>query len=81
VKSLDLDDIVLSLTGPINATGSHEVDERHLENLKTLTQLIDRLLYVVSDEAPYAKRKEASMNAIGIHAKTFLNDVHNAYGK
>ena len=75
MKSLDLDEIVLSLTGPIHATGQHEVDQVHFDNMRTLTELVDRLLGSISYEVRFAEREQASMKAIGIHAKKFLQEI------
>jgi len=74
---MQLHQIVLTLVGPIRATGDHGVDKRRLDNLKELTVLIDRLLFEVYEISLDADRQEASMKAIGIHAKEFLEDIRD----
>lgn len=72
---MELYEIVMKLAGPIQPTGEHETDQRRLENLESLTELIYRLLLDISDAAKSADRPEASMKAIGSYARGFLNDL------
>lgn len=74
-KSMELYDVVLKLVGPVEAVGETNEDARRLANLKELTALVDRLLYKISDASIAVGRQEASMKAIGMHARKFLQEV------
>lgn len=69
---MDLYDVVKKLTGPVVAVGETNEDARRLNNLKTLTELVQMLMSDIADAAMDATRHEASMRVIGEHAKTFL---------
>lgn len=69
---MELYDVVLKLVGPVEAVGETNEDARRLANLKQLTELVDRLLYKVGDASVAITRQEASMKAIGTHARDFL---------
>ena len=75
---MELYEVVMKLVGPVQPIGSHGEDMARLENIRNLTELIDRLLYEVDAAAKYAARSEASMAAIGIHALNFLTEVKDA---
>lgn len=75
---MDLYDVVTKLVGPVDAVGETNEDARRLANLKELTTLVDRLLYEIVHAATASTRQEASMKAIGMHAKNFLRDVREA---
>jgi hypothetical protein len=65
----------MKLVGPVQPVGETRADEWRLENLKKLTELTDRLLFEIDDAAHNADRVEASMKAIGKHARDFIEDV------
>jgi len=69
-------EIVTRLIGPIRATGEHGVDGIRLKNLKTLTDLLERLLQDINHAANDRHRHEASVRAIGICAAEFLEAIH-----
>ena len=72
---MTLFEIVMKLNGPISHVGKHEVDQLRLENMKSLTLLVDKLLFEINTQARYSDRPEASVAAIGIHARDFLNEI------
>jgi hypothetical protein len=72
---MDLEDVVLKLVGPIVAVGETNEDAKRLKNLKVLTELVDRLLMSIHEASHTANRQEASMRAIGTHARGFLDEV------
>lgn len=72
---MKLIEIVMTLIGPVQPTGEHGADQKRLENMKALTELTDQLLFEIAVAARCADRAEASMKAIGAHAKTFLLDA------
>ena len=72
---MELHEIVLKLVGPVRATGEHNTDQQRLDNMKILTELVNHLLFEITKEEPNADRQEASMKAIGTHARRFLEDV------
>ena len=70
---MDLYDIAMKLIGPVQPTGDNGKDLVRLENMKTLTVLIDKLLGQVIDAAETGvDSHEASVRAIGQHAQNFL---------
>lgn len=72
---MELHDIVKKLTGPVVAVGETHEDTRRLGNLKELTELTGLLLSDIADAAMDADRPEASMKAIGRHARDFLQSI------
>jgi hypothetical protein len=76
---MELEDIVLKLVGPVAPVGESNEDARRLGNLKELTELVDRLLYRISDVSVAANRQEASMKALGLHARDFLRSVREGW--
>lgn len=69
---MEIDEIVLKLTGPICAVGESHTDRKRMENLKTLTGVIDKLLFEVYRASSTADRQEYSMKEIGQYAKRFI---------
>lgn len=69
---MELNEIVMRLVGPVHAIGEHNADQKRLANLKVLTSLIVSLMEEVEEAAKTADRPEASMKAIGNHARAFL---------
>ncbi len=72
---LELHEIVMTLIGPIQPLGESNGDARRLENIKVLTELVDKLLFEIQEAANAADRHEASMKVIGVHARDFLIEV------
>lgn len=71
-KELTIEGIVRKLIGPVQPTGEHNTDQQRLENIKELTRLVDDLLDDLEDAAYCAVSHEASVKAIGQHARLFL---------
>lgn len=74
---MELEKIVMKLVGPVEAIGESNADRERLENLKTLTDLIDRLLSRVMVCTVTANRHEDSMMKIGMFAKNYLQEVRD----
>lgn len=72
---MELDEVVLKLTGPVKAVGETHEDVKRLKNLKTLTDLVTRLLLEIENAATDANRQEHSMREIGTHASNFLTEL------
>ena len=65
-KAMELYDIVMKLTGPVDPVGSSETDRERMENLKVLLALTDRLLTEIDRIASRNKdRVEWSMKQAG----------------
>lgn len=75
---LTIYEIAKKLIGPVLPTGDHGADMQRLENLKELTALVDTLMGDISTAAGFASRSEASMKAIGKHAKEFIKEIQMA---
>ena len=72
---MNLYDVVTKLVGPVHAVGDSGIDAKRLENLRTLTTLLDSLLADVMLASGDAGRPEASMKAIGEHARKWLKEL------
>ena len=71
---MELFDIVMKLAGPIHPTGRSEVDEKHLENLLVLLDMMDELMARIGSIAGGNKnRVEHSMKKIGQECARFLD--------
>ena len=46
--------------------------------MKALTELVDRLLFDIGEADQYAEASDASMKAIGVHARDFLKGTKEA---
>jgi hypothetical protein len=57
---MELHDVVLKLVGPVKAVGETHEDNKRLANIKALTELVDRLLYTISDASVDACRHETA---------------------
>jgi hypothetical protein len=68
----------MRLAGPVQPVGEHDQDQRRLANMKELTELTDRLLGEIYTASHAADRAEASMKAIGTHARDFMAAVREA---
>ena len=74
VDQMELEDVVFKMIGPVCAVGDSHEDAKRLANLKELTRLTDRLLLKIPEASGSAGNHQASMKAIGEHAKTFLQE-------
>lgn len=75
---MEMYEIVMKLIGPVRPTGDHAADQKRLANMEKLTELVDRLLFEIDSATTAATRTEASMKAIGDHAKDFMVRIKNA---
>ena len=75
---MELHEIITKLTGPIQAVGETNSDARRFENLEATLELLDRLIFDVSEAARSANRPEASMAKIGKRAQAFLDDLRDS---
>lgn len=72
---MELYDIVKKLIGPIHPCGDHGIDQERLKNMKALTVLVDKLLFDIENAVHCADRQEASVRAIGVHARDFMDTL------
>ena len=72
---MELHEIVMKLTGEIYPLGDSGVDERRLENLDTLPNLLDRLLGKVHRVSLSKDNHQASVAAIGKAADSYLESL------
>lgn len=75
---MKLHEIVMKLVGPVTPIGETQEDGRRLENMRVLTELVDRLLFVINAASHNADRTEASMKVIGVHARDFMKAVKDS---
>jgi len=68
-------DVVKKLIGEIAPQGETNIDQKRLENLKEMTELVDQLLTDISLVAAENRdRQEASMKEAGEFATKFLHE-------
>lgn len=72
---LNLHAIVTRLVGPIDPVGESHTDDKRFDNLKTLTDLIDRLLGDIERVSSNKSRHEYSMKRAGEHCIEFFDSV------
>lgn len=72
---MDIYEIVKKLVGEIDPIGDSIVDRERLENLKTLTTLVDKLVYDINSIIPNKDRVEWSMKQAGEFADNFMDSL------
>lgn len=68
-------EFIQKLIGPVTAIGDHGADERRLENLNTMIEVVYNLVDRIQAAADSADRPEASMKEIGQRAQVALVDL------
>lgn len=69
-------DVVKKLVGEINPIGESNTDRQRLENLKAMTELVEKLLADIDDLAyNYKNRKESSVEIACEFANKFLDKI------
>ena len=72
---MELYDVVKKLVGEIDPVGETNEDDRRFENLKTLTELVDKLLSDIDYvNTRNSKRYEYSLKRAGDFASKFLDN-------
>ena len=71
-------DVVIKLTGPIDPVGETNEDNRRLDNLKVLTELVDRLLFDIGGVASKRVSPEYSVRRAGDFAFKFLDEIRES---
>jgi hypothetical protein len=73
---MDYHSIVKKLVGKIRPVGSTHIDNERFENLKELTNLVDKLLKDIDEVAgANENRPEYSMKRAGRFASDFFNKI------
>lgn len=72
---MELIDVVNKLIGPIEPVGSTEIDCERYENLKTMINLVDKLIVDIRNVSFNTNRQEHSMLKAGKCASAFLNQI------
>lgn len=75
---MDLHYVVMKLVGSVHPVGETHEDEKRLKNMKELTELVEHLLFEIGSAAHLANKQEASVKAVGIHARNFMNEVRQS---
>jgi hypothetical protein len=78
LDSIELQEIVNRIVGPIHPIGETYNDDLRFENLKLLTGLVDRLLFDIGQVATDKDRTEHSMKRAGEFAHKFLTEIRDA---
>lgn len=70
--------MVMILVGSIEPTGKIETDKKVLENVKTMTEVIDKMLLSLHKiKRDNKDREEPSMRKVGKYCKDFLDVIFN----
>ena len=72
---MDIYEVVVKLTGPIDPIGETQTDAKRYENLKTMCDLVDKLLTDIDAVIPNKNRVEFSMKRAGEYADKFLDKI------
>ena len=72
---MDIYEVVKKLVGPISPVGETYADNDRFENLKTMTELVDKLVFDINAVVPNKDRVEYSMKKAGEFADKFLTDL------
>ncbi len=73
---IDILELVLKLTGPIDPVGETHVDDKRFENLKALTELTDKLLTEIDRIAyEYQNNHEFSIKRASEHCSKFYDKI------
>jgi hypothetical protein len=68
-------EVVVKLIGPIMPIGETNTDDERLENLKEMTNLVDRLIYDIGCVIHNKNRPEYSMKKAGKFADDFFDSL------
>lgn len=69
------EEIVMKLIGPIRPVGESNEDEKRFENLKQLCELVDNLVYQISEMAYDNKGdRQASVKRAVDYAQSFMKN-------
>ena len=70
---MEIHEIVMKLVGPVAPVGESHTDTKRFENLKALTEVIDKLMFEVVCVTNSKDNHQASMKKAGQYAQTWLN--------
>lgn len=71
------EEIVKKLVGSITPYGASDIDERRMENLKVMCELVSGLVEDIRFTAQYKDRHEHSIKIMGEYADNFLKELNN----
>ena len=72
---MEIQDVVRKILGPIEPIGETNADNERYENLKVTIDLINTLLFDISQVAQYSTCPEFSRSRAGKRAKQFLIEI------
>lgn len=72
---MDLYEVVMKLVGPVQPVGETRADDERFENLKTLTGLVDMLLFEIDRIAAFRTDHQFSVKRAGKHCADFIDQV------
>jgi hypothetical protein len=75
---MDLYEIIKKLTGPISSVGETNADHDRFKGLVATIELVDRLVFDISDAALSKNYPEASRAKIGKRAQEFIADLRDS---
>lgn len=72
---MEIKEVVQKLVGSIIPAGESHKDTERFENLKTMCELVDSLIYDIYEVSKDKNRHETSMRVMGEYADRFLNEL------
>lgn len=76
---MEIDEIVMKLIGPVDPVGETNEDEKRMDNLNVLINLVDDLLYNVYKVSKERNRTEHSIKEMGCRAYGYIDSVKRNY--
>jgi len=73
-RTMELHEIVMKLVGPVAPVGETNADDRRYENLKVLTDLMDKLMREIY-EVSHTSRGEFSIKRAADYSAEFLTEI------
>ena len=72
---MEIYDVVKKLVGPIDPVGETNTDNKRFENLKTMTDLMYKLVGDIQYVSQSATSQEHSVSRAGKHARGFFEEM------
>jgi len=75
METIIIYEVVKKLIGKIKPIGETNIDNTRFNNLKILTELVDKLIYDIDSIIPYKNKPEHSMKKAGNFADKFFDNL------
>lgn len=76
---MNLTEIVYKLNGEISPVGETNEDNKRIENLNNMIDLIEHLVSDINDVSAHSNNHQFSMKRAGDKARNFINELTKQY--